>query len=157
MSKTYCYQWSQSAIQIWCRSSRESILSLKNPKDTAEGCSMTPLLPLNSYYTNRTHKCSIYKILLQDLYFLREFFEVHRELTIHYNNANVTNRLLIFFSHRKINTKSLSIHSSLWHMHLYQAFCYRKSEFLVLTIFSCCQGNTAFIFLQLKTSAHSVY
>lgn len=106
MSKTYCYQWSQSAIQIWCRSSRESILSLKNPKDTAEGCSMTPLLPLNSYYTDRTHKCSIYKILLQDLYFLREFFEVHRELTIHYNNANVTNRLLIFFSHRKINTKS---------------------------------------------------
>lgn len=69
---------------------------LKNPRDTADGCSATPLLPLNSYYTNRTHKYSIYKILLQDLYFWRELFEVHRELTIHYNNANVTNLFAYF-------------------------------------------------------------
>lgn len=35
-------------------------------------------------------------------------------------------------------------------MHLYQAIWNRKSEFLGLTIFSCGQGNTAYIFLQLK-------
>lgn len=76
---TYHFQWSQSAIQIWRCSTRHWILFLENPKDTAGGCSPTPLLPLTGYYIDRTYKYSIYKIPLQDLYFMRELFEAHRK------------------------------------------------------------------------------
>lgn len=101
----YCFQWSPSASQIWRCSTSQWILPLQNPKDIADGGSPPPLLPGNSYDTDRTHKYSIYKILLPDLYFWREL-EARRELTIHDNTANVTECLLIFFSHREINTKS---------------------------------------------------
>lgn len=55
-----------------------------------------------------------------------------------------------FFSHRKINTKSTAFS---YKVHCGTCTSAKRSgnqKFLNLTIFSCCQGNTACIFLQLK-------
>lgn len=156
MSKTkftHRFQWSQAAVQIWCCGTRHWILFLKNPKDTADGCSLTPLLPQNSYYIDRTHKYSIYKILLQDLHFSRGLLEVHRKHWPYVTPMQMWHTVcffFFFFSHRKINTKSTAFS---YKVHCGTCTSAKRSgnqKFLNLTIFSCCQGNTVCIFLQLK-------